>query len=146
MSGLMSLVLDHLDWLPALIPGAGAIWAGIKGAWRWAAVCVSVIAAAVVWVWIAGLRHDLAVAEIHAAEARRREAATATVLARVQDQARAARAALQSVEIARQEAESDAQSLRRRITAAPRSRACADSPAIRGLLDDLRAGADDDHP
>lgn len=140
MTWLPSIVLDHLDWLPALIPGAGAIWAALRGSWRWALACVGIIAAAVIWIWIAGLRHDLVLSEIAAADARKAQALTAAALdAKVREQA-AAQAALAFLEIARQEAETDADHLRRRIAAAPRSRACADSPAVRGLLDDIRAG------
>lgn len=141
MTWLLSLILDHLDWLPALIPGAGAVWAALRGSWRWALACAGIIAAAVIWIWIAGLRHDLALSEIAAADARKTQALTAAALSRLQADQAAAQAALATLEIARQEAESNADALRRKIAAAPRSRACVDSPAVRGLLDDLRAGA-----
>ena len=143
---IISLILDHLDWLPALVPGAGAIWAALRGSWRWALACAGIIAAAIIWIWIVGLRHDLALSEIAAADARKAQALTAAALDAKQREQAAAQAALRTLEIARQEAESHADALRRRIAAAPRSRACADAPAIRGLLDDLRAGAADDSP
>ncbi len=147
LTWLPSLVLDHLDWLLALIPGAGAIWAAVSRSWRWALACAGIIAAAVIWIWIAGLRHDLALSEIAAADARKAQRETAASLeAKTREQA-AAQAALATLELARMEAEADADHLRRKITAAPRSRACIDSPAVRGLLDDLRtAGAGGDHP
>lgn len=137
---MISLVLDHLDWLSALIPGAGAVWAALRGSWRWALVCAGIIAAAVIWIWIAGLRHDLVLSEIASADARKAQALTAAALNAKQREQASAQAALASLEIARQEAETDADALRRKIAAAPRSRACADSPAVRGLLDDIRAG------
>ncbi|MFZ2871276.1 hypothetical protein [Zavarzinia sp.] len=147
LTWLSSLLLDHLDWLPALVPGAGAIWAALRGSWRWALACAGIIAAAVIWIWISGLRHDLALSEIAAADARKAQALTAAALSRLQADQAAAQAALETVERARREAESHADALRRRIAAAPRSRACIDSPAVRGLLDDLRAaGAAGDHP
>lgn len=96
--------------------------------------------------YIRALRADLALAELQAADARRLQIETAAALSRLRTDQAASQIALAAVDAARQKAETDADALRRRIAAAPRSRACVDSPAVRGLLDDLRAGATGDRP
>ncbi|PWR24592.1 hypothetical protein [Zavarzinia aquatilis] len=96
--------------------------------------------------YIRALRADLALADLQAADARRLQIETAAALSRLRADQTASQVALAAVEAARQKAETNADALRRRIAAAPRSRACVDSPAVRGLLNDLRAGAAGDRP
>jgi hypothetical protein len=57
-------------------------------------------------------------------------------------------AANKAVAAAQQDAKRRAlenQSLRNKISHAPKTRACVDSPAIRALVDGLRSGANDSH-
>lgn len=114
--------------------------------WRLVAVAALVIALVGGGLYIRALRADVALAEMQADEARRIQRDTAAALDRYQQQVQAGQAALRALEIARQEAETDADLLRRRIAAAPRTSACADSPAMRGMLDTIRAGTSGDHP
>ncbi len=97
---------------------------------RWAAMA-AVLAALSGWAWLERAGRHAATARADAAEAQ--AAAKARAISALETQA--AEAAAQAARI---------EPIRRVIHAAPKTNACADSPAIRAVLDGLRQGTGGD--
>jgi type VI protein secretion system component VasK len=97
---------------------------------RWAVVA-AVLAALSGWAWLERAGRHAANVRAEAAEAQAEAAARAITAL----EAQAADAAAQAARI---------EPIRRVIHAAPKTNACADSPAIRAVLDGLRQGAGGD--